>query len=243
MKQFKFSFNKLFWGVLFLAGAALLLANRLGYWPSMKNVNVVAVFLTIFFVWMAIQGIYQRNFFLILFGLSLIAIQFDEFLGITAITPWTLLSAALLASIGLSIIFPTRKVPAHGNKVDSSPAGRWGKVIEEQDGEMIYFMSRFGTCVKYINSDELVNVQLENSFGQMKIFFDNATIKNGVADVDVRNSFGEMILYIPKTWVVEDDVKNTFGPLKFEGIQNTEGSPVLRIHGSVSFGEITVVYI
>lgn len=243
MKQHNFSFNKLFWGIMFIAGAALLLADRLGYWSTVQSFTAVGILITIFFIWMILQGISQRNFFLILFGISLIAIQYDKPLGITAITPWTLLSAALLASIGLTILFPTKKFTKNGNFSNFEFTDKGEKVFEEQDGEVIHFKSSFGECVKYINTDALVNVQLDNTFGEMKIFFDNAVIKNGVADVNVSNSFGETILYIPKTWNIENHVKNSFGTVKFEGMQTTQGCPTLRIYGSVSFGEITVVFI
>lgn len=243
MKQNKFSFNKLFWGLLFIAGAALLLADRLGYWSSVQSFTAIGIFITIFFIWMILQGIYQKNFFLILFGLSLIAIQYDRPLGITSITPWTLLAAALLASIGLTILFPKKKFSENANFKNYEFADKGEKVFEEQDGEIIHFKSSFGECVKYINTDALVNVQLDNNFGAMKIYFDNAVIKNGVADVNISNSFGETILYIPKTWNVENHIKHSFASVKFEGIQTTQGCPTLRLYGSVSFGDVTVIFI
>lgn len=243
MNQNGFSFNKLFWGIMFIAGAAFLLANRLGYWSHTESISITGILFTIFFVWMVLQGIYQRNFFLILFGLSFIAIQYDKLLGITAITPWTLLSAALLASIGLTIIFPAKKHFNSGNVGNFEFEDKGEKVFEEQDGEAIHFKSSFGQCVKYINTDALVNVNLENSFGEMKIFFDNAVIKNGVADVNISHAFGETILYVPKTWNIEDHIKRSFGSIKYEGMQNSQGCPTLRIYGNISFGEVTIVFI
>ena len=243
MNQNKFSINKLFWGMLFIAGAAFLLADRMGYWSQVRSVSLVGILFTIFFIWMVLQGIYYKNFFLLLFGLSFIAIQYRHPLGIMNVTPWTLLSAALLASIGLTIIFPSKKRFKYRHNNYNEFADKGEKVFEEQDGEVIYYKSNFGECVKFINTDSLVNVQLENAFGQMKIFFDNAVIKNGVANVNVSNSFGETILYIPKTWNVENHVKCTFADLHFEGNQATQGCPTLKIYGSISFGNVTVVFI
>lgn len=243
MKQQKFNFNKLFWGIMFIVGAALLLADKMGYWSSFHSITVLNILFTIFFLWMVCQGIYHRNFFLILFGLSLIAIQYDRPLGITAITPWTLLTAALLSSIGLTILFPPKKFYKNGNLNNFEFADKGEKVFEETNDEVITFKSSFSSSVKYINTDALVNVQLINIFGELKIYFDNAIIKNGVTDVNINNSFGETILYIPKTWNVENHVKHSFGTVKFEGRQNTQGCPTLRIYGSVSFGDVTVVFI
>lgn len=243
MNNNRFSFNKLFWGVLFIAGAVFILANRLGYWSDIKQVSVIGILFTIFFIWMIGQGFYQRNFFLILFGLAFIAIQYDEFLGITSITPWTLLSAVLLASIGLTIIFPSKNYSNHGKPGHFEFADKGEKVFEEQDGEVIQIKSSFGESVKYINTDALVNVNLDNTFGELKVFFDNAVIKNGVADINISNSFGETILYVPKTWNIEDHMTHGFGNIKYEGMQNTQGCPTLRVYGNTSFGEITITFI
>ena len=52
-----------------------------------------------------IKSIFKRNFSGILFPIAFICIIFDDKLGITAITPWTVLIAAALGSLGLSMIF------------------------------------------------------------------------------------------------------------------------------------------
>ena len=44
-----------------------------------------------------------------LFSLAFAAILFDEALGIEAITPWPVLGAALLGTIGLNMIFNKNK--------------------------------------------------------------------------------------------------------------------------------------
>lgn len=243
MKQKKFSMNKLFWGLMFIAGAALLLANRLGYWSNLQTFSIVGIIFTIFFAWIVVQGLSQRNFFLIFLGLSLIAIQYDKLLHITAITPWTLLGAALLASIGLTILFPPKSNHFSHVEGNSNFADKGEKVFQAEDGEVISFKNAMGECVKYVNTDALVNVSLDNTFGSMKIFFDNAVIKNGIANVNVSNSFGETILYVPKTWNVENHMKISFGDFKVEGVPQTPGCPTLRIYGSNSFGDTRIVYI
>lgn len=54
------------------------------------------------------NGIRNVNFWEILFSIAFICIIYDDWLGITALTPWTVLGAALLGSIGLSLIFKKR---------------------------------------------------------------------------------------------------------------------------------------
>lgn len=243
MNNSKFSVNKLFWGLLFLIGAVCLLLSRLGYWPTINNISVYGIILTIFFIWIIIEGIHYGNFFLILFGIALIGIQYDDLLHITAITPWTLLGAALLASIGLTIIFPftshkPKKKMKNFDFVDKGP-----KIFDENDDEVLHFKNSFGASIKYVNTDALVNASFENSFGEMKVYFDNAVIKNGTADINLNVSFGATILYVPKTWNVENHVKTSFGTLREQNSNQSPGCPTLRLYGEIAFGDTTIVYI
>lgn len=242
MNEKRFSLHKLFWGLLFLIGAVCLLLSRLGYWPTIYNVSIYDILLTIFFVWIVIEGLHTRNFFFILFGLSFIAIQYDDFLHITAITPWTLLSAALLASIGLSIIFPHSHCSQKKMQTFEF-ADKGSKSFEGSTDEVIHFKNSMGSTIKYVNTNALVNVSLQNSFGEMKVYFDNAIIKNGTADVNIELSFGEITLYVPKTWNVENHVKTSFASIREENSSESPGCPTLRLYGSVSFADVTVVYI
>lgn len=243
MNDNKFSLNKLFWGLLFLLGGVSLLLNRLEIWPTFFHISVFDIILTLFFVWMFLEGLRHHNFFGMIFGLAFIAIQYDDFLHITAITPWTLLSTALLVSIGLTIIFPKKNYHnAHKYKgYDFVDCGK--KTFQEEEGEVLYFRNSFGSTTKYVNTDALVHACFENSFGEMKIYFDNAIIKNGVADINLEVSFGEAVLYIPKTWNVENHMKTSFGGLKEENLHQSQGCPTLRIYGEVAFGEVVIVYI
>ena len=244
MNNNKTSMNKLFWGLLFLLGGVALILNRLDIWPTIYNISLWDVLLTLFFVWIFLSGLRHRNFFGILFGLALIAIQYDELLHITSITPWTLLGATLLASIGLTIIFPQKHHHYNHSSINSFEFVDSGKkVFNEADGETLYFKNSFGSTTKYVNTDALVHATLQNSFGEMKVYFDNAVIKNGVAEINLEVSFGEATLYIPKTWNVENHTKASFGGLKEENRNQSQGCPTLRIYGEIAFGEAVIVYI
>lgn len=243
MNHNKFSINKLFWGLLFLVGAVCLLLSRLGYWPTINNISVYGIVLTIFFIWVIIEGIHYGNFFFILFGLALIGIQYDNALHITALTPWTLLGAALLASIGLTIIFPhtSHKHKKKFEKFEFADTGK--KIFTNEDGEVLHFKNSFGASIKYVNTDALVNASIENSFGEIKVYFDNAVIKNGTADINLEVSFGAAILYVPKTWNIENHVKTSFGSLHEQNSNQSPGCPTLRLYGEIAFADVTIVYI
>jgi len=239
----KFSMNKLFWGLLFLLGAASLILNQLNIWPTFHHFSLFDILYTLFFIWIFLEGVRHRNFFGILFGLAFIVIRYDKLLHFTAITPWTLLCAALLASIGLTIIFPKYSYFGENSFNGFKFADCGKKQFSEEDGETIYFKNSFSSTTKYVNSDALVNASFQNAFGEMKIYFDNAVIKNGIADINLAVSFGEATLFIPKTWHVENHLQTSFGGVKEENKSQSQGSPTLRIYGEISFGEAVIVYI
>lgn len=84
-----------------MAGAYLVV-SQLGYLPA---VGVFSLLFTVVCIAVIVASIPHVHFGGILFPLAFIAIIYDKPLGITAITPWTVLLAALLLTIGLHLIF------------------------------------------------------------------------------------------------------------------------------------------
>ena len=94
--------HRIFWGVFLIVAGIFLIINKLGYLP---DVNVFSLLLTVFLVVVIMKSLLRINFAGILFPSAFICIIYDKQFGITNITPWTVLIAALLGSIGLSMIF------------------------------------------------------------------------------------------------------------------------------------------
>lgn len=97
--------GKILWGLFFILAAVYVVVSKLWIMPE---VSVFSILLTVFFIWLFLNGIRNVNFWEILFSVAFICIIYDDQLGITALTPWTVLGAALLGSIGLSLIFKKR---------------------------------------------------------------------------------------------------------------------------------------
>ena len=165
----------------------------------------------------------------------------DDWLGITALTPWTVLGAALLGSIGLSLIFKKKSghSPSISFEFDSDSDNEDGKYI----GENIKIDNNFGTAIKYVNSDNFCMADVDNSFGSLTVYFDNAIIQSGSAKIKVDNSFGETNLYIPKEWKTENNLGQAFGSVKIHGVCEGSSNNTLKLKGETSFGEINIYYI
>ena len=78
---------------------------------------------------------------------------------------------------------------------------------EQCSGEHIRCENNFGSAIRYINSRHFCDAQLENNFGSMSVYFDNAIIAGEAASVEVENNFGETNLYIPKEWKVQNELE------------------------------------
>lgn len=94
--------NNIYWGMIFIIMAALIVVNGLGL---IEGVGVWSIIFTVLFGAALLDGIVRLQATTILFSLAFLAIVWSEQLHIESITPWPILFAALLGSIGISMIF------------------------------------------------------------------------------------------------------------------------------------------
>lgn len=291
-----------FWGILFLIGAALLVASKmglityeLGFW------TIVAIgFAVVIFVKSLVYGSFPG----MIFPVAVVAIIFAKPLGIEALSPWTILGAATLLSIGLSLIFHKnssnwgthlnvthvhdddeneRVVYSRPNKklkksvsdfvedvVDGVVDGEYTEVHHEpaQDdvkdtedeqehtaGESeaearykntgkrkIVINSQLNSTVRYLKSDRLEQVNINNTLGETTVYFDQVQVPTEL-NIIVTNKFGDVDLYMPREWDVRITANSTFGSLDERGAKQTKQGPVVNISGSSAFGELTIKYI
>ena len=239
----RFSFNKACWGLLFLLAAAGLVLNQFNFWPNVYNISVTGAIFTLFFLWMLIQGLQHKNFFAIVFALAFMLIQYNKIFSFFPINTSTILGAALLASIGLSMLFPKSHRSFSNGQFNQNYTDSGKKIFENESGNVLHFENTFGSSIKYVNTDSFEYANLENNFGELKVYFDNAIIHKGMADINVENNFGSMVLFIPKTWNVEFHTKASFAGVREQGMSEAQDTPILRIYGEVSFGDLLIVYI
>lgn len=242
--------RNIFWGVLFLLGALALLAGKMGLF---EGFNLWTILVSIGLIGLFIDGIWHRSYGMTLFSLAFLIIVNDKLLGAEAITPWPVLGAALLGTIGLHILFPDRRWK-HQSCYSGNGSSKWngkhgyaagGAVKEDRitdDGE-VWIGNSLGESVKYLTQNEISQVHLKNSFGTLIVYFENAVLKDGAVQVSVDNSFGSTVLYVPGDWRVVLNVEAAFGDAQEKGCCNPEGSNTVQISGKVSFGELEVRYL
>ncbi len=235
-----------FWGVFLVLAGAYLVVSQMGYLPK---VSVFTLIFTIVCLAALIASIPHLSFGGILFPLAFIGIMYDEQLGITAITPWTVLLAALLGTIGLHLLFGRfrkkhcfwhTKMHMFGGKDKEN----WDRADSGNlEGEQVYIRVSFGSVIRYITSEDLKIINISASFGAAKIYLDNAQILSGNATVNIDSSFAGVELYVPHNWQVINHMSSSFGAVDEKNKHTGELTATLTLEGNNSFGGITIIYV
>lgn len=233
--------DKVFFGITLIVGAIVLIINNLGYLPG---VNAFSLIFTALLAGVMIKNLFRMHFAGTLFPLAIILIIYDEQLGITSITPWTVLIAAGLISFGLSMIF--NKPSKWGYNINYNSYDKESyefKTIDIEDESHIKLDTSFASSIKYINTDNFESADIRCRFAGMKIYFDNATLYNGKGVVRLDSSFSGVELYIPKTWTVEDKINTSFGGIDEKNRNQSDGQNTITLVGNVSFSGVEIFYI
>lgn len=229
--------ERIFWGMFFIVSAVFLIVSRMG---MLGDISIFSILLTVFFVACLIKSIAHRSITGVLFSVAFLCIVYAKPLGIEAVTPWPVLGAALLGSIGCSFLFhPKKRFYNYGGTQHMGME----ESIETVDGAQMEFSSTFSGSIKYVNSDDFQSANLHCSFGSLKVYFDNAVIQKGEAVLNLDVAFAGVELYIPKDWTVVNKVNAAFGGIDEKNRNYSTGAPVVRLCGKVSFGGVEIIYV
>lgn len=241
--------------MLLIVLAVYVLISKMGLVPDFP---IGKLLVTVFCVYLITRGIVKRSFPQILIPAAVIACQYDEVLGITAITPWTLLAVAVLLSLGLGLIFPEHKT--HGSVEVHYHTGNNGEIIIDDEhreessgfltgeqsiegGDVVHYENNFNGTNQYVSSQNLLRAKIENNFGQCNVYFNNAKLMNNSATIISENNFGETNLYIPHTWRVQLEQKAAFGEVKMHGSGNNDmDAPFVLIQAFCNMGAINIFF-
>lgn len=235
--------SNILWGITLIVVAVILILSQLGFLGGTK-IDVWTLLLSAFLVIILIKSIIHLSFSGILFPLAFLCILYDDILGISALTPWTVLIVALLGSIGLSMIFKPHKKHSSFCSISGDDNWQFSEVIDDADGDVVTCSTNFGSCIKYINSDNLVKAYVNASFGGVKVYFDKALIQGEYAQVCIDGSFCGIELFIPKEWTITNQVDIALAGINEKNPhQHIGGGSHLVLTGNLKFSGIEIIYI
>lgn len=245
----------IFWGLFLLLSAAILIVSQLhlitysfSFWTIVATIFLVAVLIKSL-VYFAIPGT--------VFSLAFLGILYAKPLGITAIVPWTILGAALLISIGLSMIFRPllarhrpwmrRNYYHHGYQWQTHKGVRFRGTVDPDvktvnDSEVDVYV-KMGSSTRYVKSEDFKEANIDVSMGEAKVYFENVQVTNE-AVINVNASIGGIELYVPKNWQIVKELDNNMSGVSEVGYANvTDDSPTVTVRGLIYLSGLKISYI
>lgn len=226
------------WGIVLILCAAFVLINQYNIFGS---INLFKILISIALVIVTMSGVKHRDFPTILFPIAFIIILFDKELGLQALTPFPILVAALLASVGLTLLFP-KSFRSDSKRRIIDLDDEHTEYSSTTDSEVRYSVT-MGSGIKYINSSDFKSATLYNSFSGSKIYFDAAKVPSGHAAINVELSFSGLELYIPREWNLIQNIDCFLGGVEIKGTPVASGGPTVELNGRAKFGGITIYYV
>ena len=198
-----------------------------------------------------IKALADRDFFGMFVSAGLIAWLFEKELMIEHLTPFPLVVAAAFVGIGLNMIIGKRKKTISFEYTDEN--GKHGSVswdnIEEvskekwTEGRTVLLENTFNSTSKYVNATAFSSAKLENAFGSANVYFNNATVYENQATIELENAFGEMNIYLPGKWRASISQNSTFGHVSIHGEPNRDmDAPLVIIKAESAFGALNIFF-
>lgn len=229
--------RNIFWGILFVLGAIGLVIGKMGF---LSAINPFSLGFSVILVAVIIDSLFRLNYAGILFSIAFLCIIYDKQLGITELTPWTVLIAALFGSIGLSMIFPKK------NKFFKKKSG-WsfekGENINIEDEGNIKISAAFSGGTKFINTNKFTSATISCKYSGLEVYFDNAVMAENTAVVKLDVSFSGLELYIPKNWNVENRTNAFLGGVENKKYGDKVYTNTLILTGDIKLSGVEIHYI
>lgn len=236
--------NDILGGLGLILIAIYIVGSALGIIPTIPWFKILC---SIIFVVGMIKGLIEREFFGFSMCAFFLAWIYEDYLGISEITPFPLIFSAIFLAIGLSMIFKKKEkftsFDHMGTHTQQTTAGAHGHTASYQEGRHVRLENNFNVVSKYVNSEAFSTADLENSFGSANIYFNNAVMANANATVKVENSFGLVNIYFPGTWRVKINREVAFGTINIYGAPNSDmDAPVVNINAESNFGTVNIYF-
>lgn len=228
----RLSASKLFWGVIFILSAVLIILDAIG--AEMGFLNGIPVFrsiIVLLLVSVAVEQLIKRDFGGVFFPLAaafmIYEAQIAKWLSLESsniISNWLVLVVALLLTVGCYLLFGKKRSFSFEYNSDNKKH----KIA--------------GSSVKNIDCTCFNHMTLENELGSCEIHFSNVESYTGNGVLTVSNELGSMKIYVPDEWAVTNRISNELGSVKTVGDSKGSGKTLI-INGENELGSIVIEYV
>ena len=218
--------KKAFWGILLLLTAAALIIYGMGIGPEIFGLPLYKlIFTAVLVAWTVAKIVFSdtlRERFKIFFPLALIFMLLEPEIAAWASLPdenivnnWFVLLAAVIADSAFNLLIPKRTKKEHSN--------------------------RFSNATHYFDVSKTTKSNVYNRMGNTEVYYQNAELADPAVELEltVSNKMGNVSMYVPTDWIVEDEISNHMGNVEIR--ENTGCGIRLILKGENKMGNIEVI--
>lgn len=237
------------WGLFFIGAAILLIVSQFTPLKFDGGQFFGTVLLAVIFIWsivnLSIAGTVYSLAFLIIINAATLKIGF--------ISPWVILSIALLLQIGLTILlapwrwqWPMRR-HRHGRRqttgLGAESRGTTASSFMHDSG-IVDIKAHLMNCVRYLKNVDLRRVKVSAFMSGVKLYLENTELENDVV-IDINSEMSNIELYVPTGYPIVNQLGFVGGNLNLpreEPVTYTDGVQII-LQGNVNLGNINCHYV
>lgn len=219
--------HKIFWGILLLLTAAVMLLHGVGFGGEALGIPLYKIVLGIVIISLILSKLIftrpLREKFRIFIYASLLFMIFEKeianYLALESeniINNWVLLGAAILIEIAIGFIFPKRTEKGYSNSFSAST-----KYFDVSQNNQFWVYNKFGATEVYLQNTELAD-------------------PNVPIELNVTNRFGALEIHVPNDWVVQNDVQTKLSAVDVALRNNQSNNARLIVKGTNSLGAVEI---
>lgn len=214
----------IFWGIVLLGGAALLILQDIGVGFG-YGITVWRIIAGIFCLAWFIDKLFTLEFAHTIFPLAFEFLIFEAPIAHAIghksnnlINDWIVLLAALLATIGLGILLPSKKQKVNGHEVLP------------------------GNSTLYFDAADLSTAAIHDNLGNVNAYITNRDAYTGNGVIHIKDNLGKIKLHLPQEWNIilesHDNLGSVSAPEQKDGVYTH--SITVNVHDNL--GSISIVY-
>lgn len=215
--------KSIFWGIILILAAALLLLDGSGIMPiSAWGMSPFRIFLAVLCLGWLVRELLRGRIFDIFFPAAFLFILTEDLIatlvgrpGEDLISGWILILAAAMLTAGFHGIFREKKKkgPHH-----------------------------LGNCDQYFDGSDLSHAEVTDMVGQVKVYIANAELYTGGGCIWIHDVVGDVIVHIPGNWLVTSDVSDKVGSVVIPPRDREVYDKTIILRANDFVGKIEVIF-
>jgi len=215
--------NRLFWGLVLIGAAVLLILNGIGV-DLGYGVNVWRILGGVLCLACIVDRIVEKRFTDLVIPLAFLFLIFEPTIAhaigrsdddLTLIPTWTVIFAAVLLTFGLKTIFRGSDGKKH---------------------------SRFGSSTIYLDGADLSGATITDNMGKVEAYITNKEAYSGEGTITICDNLGSVRLHIPANWNVVANCSDNMGRVSIPEQDDGVFDKTVTIDIRDNLGSIEVIF-